>query len=282
MMFKKVLAAIDLSGPSMEILNAKDDLKRLGAEELVIVHVIKREKVGFGINDQRDLFLEKIEEKKKKLETDGLIVKVLQPVGSPTEEITILSGEENVDLILIGSFGEGGIVRKLFLGSTVADVIRGTKKPVLVEKYIRSEGKFTRIPIFKDDHPATALLAIDFSSSSLRVLDKFLEHPGMFKKIILHNIVDEGFTTEQLQENIDKAYVKLEDWKNEFEQRGFEVRIKAEVGIASEVIVQASRKKDVDLVAVSRKGRSMVDELVVGSNADQIMRLSAKPVLILR
>lgn len=281
-MFKKVLVAIDLSGPSMELLNAVDDLKKLGLEELVIVHVIRREKVGIGIDDHRKRFLEIIDERKGQLEKEGLKVTVLQPVGNPTEEIINLSGEENVDLIMIGSFGEGGLVRKLFLGSTVADVIRGTKKPVLVEKYLREEGKFSRIPIFKDNQPATALLATDFSRGSLRVLDNFLDHPGIFNKIILYNVVDEGYTTEQLQENTEKAYSKLEDWKKEFTQRGFVVETQVVVGIASEVIIEASKKPDLDLLAISRKGRSMVDELVIGSNADQIVRQSAKPVLIVR
>ena len=266
----------------MELLNAVDDLQKLGLEELVIVHVIRREKVGIGITDQRERFLKQIEERKQELESEGLKVKVLQPVGNPTEEITSLSSEENVDLIMIGSFGEGGLVRKLFLGSTVADVIRGTKKPILVEKYLRKEGKFSRIPIFKDNQPATALLATDFSRSSLRVLDNFLDHPGVFNKIILYNVVDEGFTTEQLQQNTEKAYAKLDDWKKEFEQRGFEVQTQVVVGIAAEVIIEASKKPDVDMLAVSRKGRSMIDELVIGSNADQIVRQSAKPVLILR
>ncbi len=281
-MFKKVLVAIDLSGPSMELLNAVVDLQKLGLEELVIVHVIRREKVGIGINEHRKRFLNTIEERKNQLEAEGLKVTVFQPVGNPTEEITSISGEENVDLIMIGSFGEGGLVRKLFLGSTVADVIRGTKKPVLVEKYLREEGKFSRIPIFKNSQPATALLATDFSRGSLRVLDNFLDHPGIFNKIILFNVVDEGFTTEQLQENTDKAYAKLEDWKKEFTQRGFAVETQVVVGIASEVLIEASKIPEVDLLAISRKGRSMVDELVIGSNADQIVRQSAKPVLILR
>ncbi len=281
-MFKKVLVAIDLSGPSMELLNATGDLQKLGLEELVIVHVIRREKVGIGIKEHRERFLQNIEERKGQLEAEGLKVKVFQPVGNPVEEISSLSGEENVDLIMLGSFGEGGLVRKLFLGSTVADVIRGTKKPILVEKYLRKENIFTRIPIFTDNQLATALLATDFSRGSLRVLDNFLDHPGIFNKIILYNVVDEGFTAEQLQENIEKAYAKLEGWKKEFTQRGFAVETRVAVGIASEVIVEASKKPEINLLAISRKGRSMVDELVIGSNADQIVRQSAKPVLILR
>ena len=281
-MFKKVLVAIDLSGPSMELMNATDDLKKLGLEELLVVHVIRREKVGIGISEHRKRFLERIEEKKAELEKEGIRVTIKQPVGNPTEEIISLTSEENVDLIMIGSFGEGGLVRKLFLGSTVADVIRGTKVPILVEKYLRQEGNFSRIPIFNDGQPATAVLATDFSRGSLRILDNFLDHPGIFNKLILYNVVDEGFTREQLQENTEKAYVKLDDWKKVFEHRGFEVETRVVVGIASEVLIEAAKSPEVSLLAISRKGRSMVDELVIGSNADQIVRQSAKPVLIVR
>jgi nucleotide-binding universal stress UspA family protein len=281
-LFRKVLVAIDLSGPSMELLNAVDDLKKFGMEELVIAHVIRREKVGIGISEHRERFLNKIGERISELERENLNLKVLQPVGNPTEELISITEEENVDLIMIGSFGEGGLVRKLFLGSTVADVIRGTKKPILVEKYIRAGGQFSRIPIFEEGTPATALLATDFSRGSLRVLDNFLDHADIFNKIILYNVVDEGFTEEQLQHNTEKAYTRLDDWKKEFENRGFEVETQVVVGIASEVIIEASRKPGISLLAISRKGRSMVDELVIGSNADQIVRQSAKPVLILR
>jgi nucleotide-binding universal stress UspA family protein len=280
--FRKVLVAIDLSGPSKELLNAVDDLKKFGLEELIVVHVIRREKVGIGISEHRENFLKEVGERIKEMEEKNIKVKVMQPVGNPTEEIISLTEEENVDLITIGSFGEGGLVRKLFLGSTVADVIRGTKKPILVEKYVRSDGRFARIPIFKEGTPATALLATDFSRGSLRVLDNFLEQAGIFHQIILYNVVDEGFTEEQLQRNTEKAYTRLDDWKKEFEHKGFEVKTQVVVGIASEVIIEASRKEEISLLAISRKGRSMVDELVIGSNADQIVRQSAKPVLILR
>lgn len=281
-MFKKVLIAIDLSGPSLELFNAADDLIKLGLEELFIAHVIRREIIGGGINEYRERFLHKISERKAGLEKEGIKVKVLQPVGKPAEEIVALSAEKNVDLITIGSFGEGGLVRRLFLGSTVADVIRGTKKPVLVEKYKRMEGKFKRIPIFEPGKPATALLATDFSRGSLRILDHFLDYGGIFDKVILYNVVDEGFTEEQLQENTAKAYARLGDWKKEYEQRGFEVQVRVVVGIAAEVLIEVSNKRKVSLLAISRKGRSMIDELVIGSNADQIVRQSARPVLILR
>lgn len=281
-MFRKVLVAVDLSGPAMELLNAVTDLQRMGLEELVIAHVIRMESAAMGLSAKRKDFLDKIDKRKHELEDEGLKVKVLQPVGSAAEEIKNLAVEENVDLILIGSLGEGSLVRKLFLGSTVTDVVRGTKKPVLVEKYLRKKGDAERIPIFEDSKPTTALLATDFSRSSIHIFDTFLENPSIFKKVILYHVVDEGYTEEQLNENSSKALEKLAGWQSEFEGRGIEVETEVVVGVASELIIEASKKKHVSMLAIARRGRSMVDELVIGSTADHIVRHSVCPVLLLK
>ncbi|MBW6463252.1 MAG: universal stress protein [Firmicutes bacterium] len=281
-MFKKVLVAVDFSGPAMELLNAVTDLQHMGLEELVIVHVIRMESAAIGLSAKRRDFLKKIDKRKHELEEQGLSVRVLQPVGNPAEEIKTLAAEENADLILIGSLGEGSLVRKLFLGSTVTDVIRGTRKPVLIEKYYRDNGLPVRMPVFKDSEPTTALLATDFSRSSIHIFDTFLENPGVFNKVILYHVVDEGYTEEQIKKNSEKALAKLEGWKNEFTERGFEVEIEVAVGVASELIIEASKKKHISMLAITRRGRSMVDELVIGSTADQIVRHSVCPVLLLK
>ena len=281
-MFKKVLVAIDFSGPAMELLNAVDDLQKMGLEELIIVHVIRIETAGLGLSASRRDFLKKIDKRKHQLEEEGLKVKVLQPVGNPADEIKSQAEEENVDLILIGSMGAGSLVRKLLLGSTVTDVIRGTKKPVFVEKYRRKRGKPVRKVVFKEGKPATVLVATDFSRSSIHMLETFLDNPDIFQKMILYHVVDEGYTEEQLEENKTKALEKLEGWKKEFEEKGVEVGIDVHTGVASDLIIEASKNKEITLLAISRRGRSMVDELVIGSTADQIVRRSECPVLLFR
>ncbi|MEW5785921.1 MAG: universal stress protein [Bacillota bacterium] len=281
-MFKKVLVAVDFSGPALELLNAVSDLKEMGLEELVIVHVIRMETAGRGIGAHRHRFLSKIEEKKKELESEGLKVKVIQPVGSPVEEIKGLAEEENVNLILIGSIGEGSVVRELFLGSTVANVIRVTKKPVLIEKYDKVNGKPVRKIIFDQNRPTTALLATDFSRNSLQVFDLFLENYKIFDKVILLNVIDEGYTIEQVEENKRKAEEKLKIWQKEFEEKGLAVELCVVVGISSEEIVKIANEKEVSVVALSRRGRGMIDELVIGSTADPVVRRSSRPVLLIK
>ncbi len=135
-MFKKVLVALDFSGPSMELFNSLPDLRRMGLQELLLVHAVRAE-LGAqdGIHPLQQKFLEKVKLKKVELEQEGLHVNVEVPVGAPAEEIKRLAIEKKADLILIGSVGESSTARELLLGSTVADVVRIAPVPVLVEKY---------------------------------------------------------------------------------------------------------------------------------------------------
>jgi len=281
-MFKKAMVAVDFSGPALELLNAATDLKKMGLEELIVIHVVRTETVGWGIGAHRKSFLSKIDEKKKELESFGFKLKVLQPVGNPVQEIKRLAEEEDVNLILIGSIGEGSRARDLLLGSTVANVVRVTKKPILIDKYEHIEGKPIRKQIFSEGRPATALLATDFSRNSFLIFDFFLENPGIFNKVILFYVVDEGHTAELVEENKREAEEKLKHWQHDFAELGMEAEICVEVGISSELIVNKARELNVSLVALSRRGRGKINELLIGSTADQVVRRATRPVLLLK
>ncbi len=281
-MFKKVLVAVDFSGPSLELFNAVNDLRNMGMEELLIIHAIRLETAGSGIGAHKKKFLNKVEERCKEIEAEGCKVKIIQPVGNPSEEIQRASEEENVDLILIGSIGEGSRVRELFLGSTVANVIRITKKPVLIEKYNKEKKKPVRLELFPKNQIPTALLSTDFSRSSLQVFNFFLDNDINFKNIILLNVVDEGYTREQIEENKKKAMDKLKSWKEDFAEKGYDVEAVVEVGIPSEKIAKVAKEKEATLVVISRRGRGMINELLIGSTADPVVRHSSRPVLLLK
>lgn len=51
--------------------------------------------------------------------------------GNPVTEIVTTAGEQNCDLIVMGSYGHGGITGAI-MGSTAQKVLRKSKKPVLV------------------------------------------------------------------------------------------------------------------------------------------------------
>ncbi len=93
-MFNKVLVAIDLSGPSLELLDATDDLKKGdGGTGHCPCSQVGDCTVG-GVEDCRQKFMEIVEDKQKELKEKGYKITVRQPVGDPAEEIERISEEE--------------------------------------------------------------------------------------------------------------------------------------------------------------------------------------------
>lgn len=279
-MFKKVLIALDFSGPSMELFRSIADLRRLGLEELLLVHAIRVE-LGAedGIHPAQKIFLEKVSSKKEELEREGLRVNVEVPFGAPAEEIKRLAVARGMDLILIGSVGEGSIVRELFLGSTVAEVIRIATVPVLVEKYIAAGEKMRRVPIFQEKL-ATVMLPTDFSASAEHVYAKMLELAESIQQIILVHVLDRGETAAEIKTAENEAVFRLNRWEERFREKGIKARILLAKGAASAQILSLAAQEKATLIALSRRGKGQIAEFFVGSTADQIVRRASCPVLL--
>lgn len=279
-MFKKVLVALDFSGPSMELFNSIPDLIKLGLEELLLVHVVRVElSIQDGISPIQLKFLEKVKKKKAELERDGLHVDIEVPVGAPAEEIRRLAEQREVDLILIGSIGESSRVRELFLGSTVADVVRIAPVPVLVEKYITIGRKTRRIPIFTEKL-ATVLLPTDFSSSAQRVYEEMLKFGDKLQKVILLHVIDRGDTVEKVKRAEKEAKERLREWADKFHRKGIVASTLIVKGPPAQQIISTAEGEGTTLIAMSRRGRGSLAGLLIGSTADQVIRRTNRPVLL--
>lgn len=278
-MFKKVLVALDFSGPAMELFNAMDDLRHLGLKELLLVHVVRVE-LGEedGIHPLQKKFLEKVKSKKAELEQEGFVVNVEVPLGAAAEEIKRLAVEQQADLILIGSIGEGSAVRELMLGSTTVDVVRIAPVPVLVEKYVSAETP-QRVPIFKESL-ATVVLPTDFSKSAEFVFKQMLGSAHLFNGVTLLNVVDRGETEAEIKNAEKEAGERLKEWEKKFVENGVKAKSIVVKGTPSSQIIAVAEKEGATLVALSRRGRGQLANLFIGSTADQVVRRSPCPVLL--
>jgi len=277
-MFKHVLVALDFSGPAMELFSSISDLKKLGLEELLLVHVVRVE-LGAqdGISPVQLKFLDKVKKKKTELEKEGFQVNIEVPVGAAPEEIKKLAIKRKADLILIGSIGESSRVRELFLGSTVADVIRIAPVPVLIEKYKTEKKQASRIPIFKEKL-AQVLLPTDFSSSAEHVYNEMLNFADKLHKVVLLHVIDKGDTAEKIRKVEQEALEHLGEWEKRFAEKGVETEILIKTGPPAQQIISSSG--DSTLIALSRRGRGRLAGLLIGSTADQVIRRGSLPVLL--
>jgi len=147
-MFKKILYPTDFSRVAYKALNYVKKLKEAGAEEVIILHVIENYDLELMVTacewkeDKTDECIKKVEDdlKEKSLKTmeslgkeTGLKFKSLIRYGKPFHQIVTVAEEELVSLIVMGSHGRGEFA-ELLVGSVTENVIRHTKKPVLVAR----------------------------------------------------------------------------------------------------------------------------------------------------
>lgn len=95
-------------------------------------------------------------------------------------------------------------------------------------------------------------------------------------------VVDPDLITMQMDAEEETAQSYLMGVTARLQSQGLKVRWATQRGLAAAAIVDYARDNDADLIAMSTHGRSGLGRLVFGSVADQVMRDSATPVLIIK
>jgi len=127
--FSKVLYPTDFSEPAGEALSFVKNLK--GVEEIGLVHVVTKGETEKEIETNIQEAKKKLEDIKDELSGADFKVKDYVRVGSPAEEICSVAEDEDASLIAMSSHGKGWF-KELLLGDTTFDVVKNTKRPVLV------------------------------------------------------------------------------------------------------------------------------------------------------
>jgi universal stress protein A len=135
--YKKILAAIDFSDHSDDVIKRASQLARQNQSSLVVLHV-----VSYALPTDVDYLQPRIDEVEQQLADDarnrletlledcdaadaqGVVV-----VGPPKQEIMRVAEQENADLIVVGAHGNHGIAG--LLGSTTDRVLHRATCDVL-------------------------------------------------------------------------------------------------------------------------------------------------------
>ncbi|MDO9573591.1 MAG: universal stress protein [Candidatus Contubernalis sp.] len=274
-MFRKVMLATDFSPPAEQLFNCLEELKTLGTEEVLLLNVVRPTGMAMQIQDRT---IKKLEEKEKVLKEKGFKVTSEAPIGFAATEIREISKREEVSLILIGSKGEG-FLRRMFLGSTAADLLRMTDKPVLLEKYQEMDG-VEECKAFCERKFVKVLFPTDFSEPSLRAFKRIKELKGVTKQIILAHVIDKGVGDDEISSLREEAHRKLEKMKEEISDLGFETDVRVRVGVPSQQVLDIAEDDEVTLIAIASRGEGVIKDLLMGSTAENIAGRSNRPILL--
>lgn len=168
--------------------------------------------------------------------------------------------EPGCDLVVIGKRGEAADFAKGHLGSNLQRVIRASIRPVLV-----TSRTFKPIRRF--------LIAFDGGASARKAVAYAAEQP-LLKGLECHLLMagrpgDHGETA-------------LHEARDRLAAAGFQVTAESASGSAEEVIGNAVKNSEIDLLVMGAYGHSPIRHLVLGSTTTTMVRTCLVPVLMFR
>lgn len=211
----------------------------------------------------------------------GVLVEAALVGGYPGREILAAADEEEVDLIVLGSHGRGG-VEHLLLGSVAEKVLRKAPCPVMVVPATatpRPGALFARILCPIDASPGSAE-AVEYAVSLARETDgqltlvtvvEPLPEPGEFT----------GLDTAEYQRAAEaRAATMLRQAVPEVVREWCRIDEQVVGGKPSTQILETAARLNADVIVMGVRGRGAVDLLAFGSTTNDVVRRSPCPVFV--
>src|SRR6056297_607661 len=211
----------------------------------------------------------------------------LVTLGNTTDEISRLAHEHGVDLVIAATHGRSGL-KRFFLGSVAERLMRILPCPLLV---LRGSEGFTedaapqRFPFKK------ILVGCDFSEDAALALDYSLNMAQEFESELhlVHVVEPSGYKDlfklphdagEKFKEDLyNMIKEKLNSLVPEDALNWIKLQTVLLVGKPYAELIRYAEINDIDMVSLGIRGHGMVEELLVGSTTDRVIRQSPCPVL---
>lgn len=293
-MFARALFPTDFSAYANAVFACLPELKTAGLREVVVLNVIRESDVPLPETVNRESLArirwsvdEQLNVARMALEGQGLRVITCTEYGSPAAQIVRVAEDERVNLIVMGAQGVTAM-EELLLGSVTYEVVRRATVPLLIEKFqvVRELGHvkcrnvcaqtFTRVL-----HPTDFSTCADIAFQTV----KRLKSAGTEEVFVLH-VQDERMmkqrSPEQLNEFDKHDTERLETLCRSLHLYGLQAHALLRHGIPFRETLQVAGEIDAHLIVLGSQGHSAIRELLAGSTVENIVRLSHRPVLVVR
>lgn len=286
---QKILVATDFSATADSAEKLAFRLARLLGAELHLVHVrvILEDPL---MAEEKQLELERLMSsadeatqeafEKGRSGGSGLTVEThLVRSVSAAEAIVETAADLEIDLIVMGTHGRRGI-KHMLLGSVAENVVRSVRIPVLTVRPgvgIPAEG------------PKRILVAHDFSERSETAVRVARDWAKIFDaEITLLHVVEpvvypEFYAINVLSDDVmtrlrDRATEALDEAAGEI-LGNLSVNTVVLIGRAADTIINEAKPENFDLVVMGTRGLSGLEQLVLGSVAEAVLRRCPVPML---
>jgi nucleotide-binding universal stress UspA family protein len=274
-MYPKIVVPLDGSDLAEQALPYAEALARLGPSTLYLVRA--------AAPDDETMAADYLARTAAQLRADNLVTEVLTAHGRPSDIVAWKAAHVGADLVVMATHGRGGPSRWV-LGSVADEVLHRTTRPVLLVR----EGQRPH-----PQRPLRVLVPLDGSELAEQALTHARAIAGPEGEIVLFQAVtpatvvvedmaQDPFWSELLTDSQDEALRYLEQVAADLRAAGYPVRVAAEHGFPAARIAQYAREQHVDLIVLGSHGRSGAARWLLGSVADELVRLAPVPLLLLR
>ena len=278
----KILLATDFSPESQNALKCAISLAKRYESKLLLAHAISGEAsltagdVWPALTDMAQCNAEKSMAQLEQTEDlKSLPHEVVMRPGDTWEVLSRVVSDQNIDLIVMGTHGGGGI-DKLMLGSTAEKVVRHATCPVLtIGPHVR---------LLSLERFGNILYATDFSSGSLRALNYALSLAEEDRaELTLLHIIESNPVSE----------AELVDWKRRDGERLSQLvptdidlpskpEIEVETGDPAKEIVRLADTRNAELIVMGSHSGGTVSTHLQWTTLHHILQQAHCPVLTVR
>jgi nucleotide-binding universal stress UspA family protein len=278
--FKKILVPAELDELSGKVINfAVDMAQQMSISEVVLLNVIipahtqsfsasgdvfatnalASSRLNFILMEKHQKLAK---EEAEKFTTDKVKIRPIVRFNDSKTDLNKYMKEFEADLIVCGSRDENSFLQMLF-GSDTEKIIRKTDYPLI---FLQDEADATEI--------RNILVAIDINKKDQSGLTKVANFAKALNAGVhlLHVLTDDAQSSDQAIKQLRKLAVE-----NMFANYDINVvnNDSLEDGIRS-----YARKHDADMIAVLSQGKGKIHKLIFGSNTEDVLRDTDKPVFV--
>jgi len=213
------------------------------------------------------------------------VEKVIQRGFSPYEEILSYVDEHDVDLIAMGTHGRKPLAR-FFLGSVTEKVVHHAPCPVMstriTDQDVKSIEPYKRI-----------VVPIDFSEQSKAALnlakELLFDKDGQLELIhVIEDIVHPAYYSSEANSLFDfmpdireKSEESIRKMAEE-ETKGLNANVVIEEGRIAKQVLNYADSTQADLIVMGTHGLNALEQLFIGSVANQVIRKAPCPVVTVK
>lgn len=285
-----IMVATDLSGPSRYAVERARQLASAQGVGCTAVHVVSAGALdelrhllgGTGAPAEEQVLAdarEQLARSAREARAGGPILGQRVAVGRVVDELVAQAASLEAGLVVLGARGEG-FLRHLVLGTTAERVLRKLARPVLVVRQMPYDG-YRRVLVGVDFSAASAealRLAGVVAPQAQRVLVHAYELP--FEAKLHFAGVDESAISGYRRRAEAEARSRLEAFAREAAVGPDTARLLVGRGDPSRVLVERQQEEGCDLIVVGKRGKGVVEELLLGSVTKHVLAESATDVLV--